>query len=239
MRRVSVQDEEGLLLNYYGPSEIAVRLISGPVVILTQKTAYPREGNIRLHVDAAKSVAFVLRLRVPHWSKNTIIRVNGEPLAEVEPGHYAVIERTWGHNDIISIVLDMNLHYWSGERACEGYSSIYRGPLLLAYDHRYNLEHAPKGKPQIRDIAHWDPHSCMLGLPTLDAARVHPITIEWDDWLAPMLLLEMKTTASRRVRVCDFASAGEVGTPYVTWLRINNVPITQFSQQNPLRTEQS
>lgn len=234
-----VQDEEGLLLNYYGPSEIAVRLISGPVVILTQKTAYPREGNIRLHVDAAKSVAFVLRLRVPHWSKNTIIRVNGEPLAEVEPGHYAVIERTWGHNDIISIVLDMNLHYWSGERACEGYSSIYRGPLLLAYDHRYNLEHAPKGKPQIRDIAHWDPHSCMLGLPTLDAARVHPITIEWDDWLAPMLLLEMKTTASRRVRVCDFASAGEVGTPYVTWLRINNVPITQFSQQNPLRTEQS
>ncbi len=233
-----LQDEDGLFLNYYGSSEITVRLNTGPVVILTQKTAYPIDGTIRLKVDAAKPVSFALRLRVPQWSANTLIRINGEALPDIVPGNYAVIKRTWGHNDTVSIELDMGLHYWSGEKACEGYSSIYRGPLLLAYDHRYNLEHAPQGKPQIRDLTGWDPLTCGLNLPVLDAVNLRPVECSWEDWLPPMLLLELKTTAGKRVRLCDFASAGAVGTPYVTWLKVKNATVTEFSCQNTLRTAQ-
>jgi len=233
-----MQDDEGIFVNYYGPSEMMIKLNSGPMIILTQKTAYPQEGRINLRVNAAKPVAFALRLRIPHWSKNTVVRVNGEMLPVVESGRYAVIDRMWGHNDRIEIELDMNLHYWSGAKACEGTTSIYRGPLLLAYDHRYNLEHAAKGKPQIRDIAGWDPASCMLVVPSLDAANLRPKKLEWQDWLPPLLLLEVRTTTGKRVRLCDFASAGEVGTPYVSWLRVKNAPVTPFSRLNPLRTAQ-
>ncbi|TFG73703.1 MAG: hypothetical protein E4H27_00290 [Anaerolineales bacterium] len=231
-----MQDDAGLYLNYYGPSEITARLSSGPVVILTQKTAYPRDGKIRLKVDAAKPVFFALRLRVTKWSTNNVIRVNGELLPDVEPGNYAAIERTWGHNDNISIELDMGYHYWSGDMACAGYSSIYRGPVLLAYDHRYNLEHALKGKPQIRDIADWDPLTCGMDPPVLEAENLRPLETPWEDWLPPMLLLELKTAAGKSVRLCDFASAGEVGTPYVTWLRVKTAPVTEFSHHNTLRS---
>ena len=34
--------------------------------------------------------------------------------------------------------LDFSPHFWPGERECQGLVSIYRGPLLLAYDQRYN-----------------------------------------------------------------------------------------------------
>jgi hypothetical protein len=69
-------------------------------------------------------------------------------------------------------MLDMSSHFWPGERACQGKTSIYRGSLLLAYDHRYNLERA-QGLHQIRQ-GHTgyrppDGYEYPLNLPVLNA----------------------------------------------------------------------
>jgi len=39
-----------------------------------------------------------------------------------------------------------------------------------------------------------------------------------------------------RLRLCDFASAGEGGSPYVSWLKVKNVKATRYSPANPLRS---
>jgi len=231
-----MKDGEGLILNYYGPSAMTAKLKPGLSVTLVQETDYPVEGRVVLRVTPSKTAEFALKLRIPHWSRSTSVRLNGKAISNVKPGQYAVINRKWKPNDRIVLDLDLSLHYWIGEKECRGLTSVYRGPILLAYDHRYNLENAAR-KKQMRDPIHWDPTECMLNVPPLDARTLRLKRAAWNDWLPPLLLLECKTPSGKTVRLCDFASAGEVGTPYLSWLPIIHCPkAKEFSKTNPLRT---
>ena len=232
-----MKDKEGLILNYYGPSKLTAKIKSGLSVTLTQETEYPLDGKIVIHVKPSKAAEFALKLRIPHWSKKTTVKLNGEAVPAVETGSYLKIDRKWKRGDRIHVNLDMSFHLWRGEQACEGLASVYRGPILLAYDHRYNLEHASKGERQVRDVKEWDRATCMLSIPPIDAKRMESRPVQWSDWLPPLLLLEFKAADGKTVRLCDFGSAGEAGTPYVSWLPIKHLPPrTDFSHTNPLRT---
>lgn len=136
-------DEQGLILNWYGPSVMNTK-IHGVSVTLQQQTDYPRTGKILLKLSPSKPASFTLKLRIPNWSEKTRVLVNGKHMGEAQAGTYLVIKRRWKQGDIVDIELDMSLHYWAGEKECDGKMSIYHGPLLLAY----NLpEHADK-KPE-------------------------------------------------------------------------------------------
>ena len=231
-----MRDEEGLVLNHYGPSTMTAKLKPGLTVTLTQETEYPTECRVIIHVKPSKTAEFALKLRVPYWSRETSLKLNGKPVPGVEPGRYATIDRTWQTDDRIDLDLDLSLHFWVGERECEGLTSVYRGPILLAYDHRYNIEHARRNR-QVRDPAGWDPTDCMMHVPPLDARTMNPGRTQWSDWMPPVLLLEFEAANGRTVRLCDFGSAGEAGTPYLSWLPIKHgPPRADFSRINPLRT---
>ena len=211
-----------------------IESVGGDVVGLNAPVV--SECRITMYVKSSKAAEFALKLRIPYWSKETSLELNGRPVPEVEPGRYATLDRKWGPDDRIDLDLDLSLHFWVGERECEGLTSVYRGPILLAYDHRYNLEHARR-KRQVRDPAGWDPTDCMMHVPSLDARTMKPGRVQWSDWLPPLLLLEFEAAEGRTVRLCDFGSAGEAGTPYLSWLPIKHCPPrTDFSRINPLRT---
>jgi len=53
---------------------------------------------------------------------------------------------------------------------------------------------------------------------------------------APILLMDFRDAAGGKLRLCDFGSAGEGGTPYKSWLKVGNVPEAAFSRSNPLRS---
>jgi len=232
-----MKDQEGLILNYYGPSTLTATLKPGLSVTLAQETEYPLDGKIIISVQPSKASQFVLKLRIPHWSTKTKVRLNSEATRTVKAGSYLKIDRKWKSRDEIEIVLDMSLHLWRGEQECDGLASVYRGPILLAYDHRYNLKIARKGKSQVRDVEKWDPVTCMLNIPPISAKSLKPRRIQWSDWLPPQLLLEFKAVDGKTVRLCDFGSAGEAGTPYCSWLPVKHCPKTSgFSRENPLRT---
>lgn len=232
-----MKDDEGLILNYYGPSVMTAKVKPGLSVTLTQKTEYPVSGRIDLRVTPSNAVKFTLKLRIPYWSRNTTVKLNGNAISDVQADQYLTISRNWKSNDKIEIDLDMSLHFWIGEKDCEGLTSVYRGPILLAYDHRYNLQHAAKGEAEVRDPTKWKPTDCMLKPPLLDARNMKPKQVKWDDWLPPVLLLEFNSTDGKIVRLCDYGSAGEAGTPYLSWLPIKNTPPkAKFSQSNPLRS---
>lgn len=228
---------DGLALNWYGPSSVKAPVRPGLSVTLEQETNYPASGGVKIKVSPSKAAEFALKLRIPYWSAKTKVKLNGEAVKGVEAGTYLTLNRKWKRGDVIQLDLDMSLRFWVGERECKGKTSVYRGPILLTYDHRYNLDLAQKGKKKARDFDGWKPHAdYMLKPPELDAKTMKGRLVEWADWLAPILLLAFKAPDGKTVHLCDYASAGETGTPYLSWLPVKNAPKAAFSRENPLRS---
>jgi len=209
-------DGDGLLLNWYGAGAMSADA-GGARVTLDQRTSYPRSGGVTIHVSTSGPAEFDLRLRIPHWSKHTSVTVNGDPVQTVWAGAYCSVARRWQTGDVVELTLDMSLHYWVGERECEGSTSIYRGPVLLTYDRRFN------------DM---DP----ADIPSLDARSLVLRPAAATGRHRPALLLECDAPDGRAVRLCDFGSAGEGGSPYRSWLTVQGVIPTEFSASQPLRT---
>jgi uncharacterized protein len=231
-----MKDSAGVIINYYGPSTMTAPLRPGLSVNLTQTTDYPFDGKVSIAVKPSKSAKFTVKLRIPHWSADTKVSVNRTEISRVAAGGYLEIDREWEVGDSISLALDMSFHFWSGEKECKDLASVYAGPILLAYDHRYNLDNATRGD-QVRNDKEWHSASDMLSVPPIDARHMSPKRVEWPDWLPPLLLLELQAPDGKTVRLCDFGSAGEAGTPYRSWLPVRHSPEpVEFSKRNPLRS---
>ena len=195
-----LRSERDLALNYYGPGTITVPCEDGRMT-LCQETDYPREGRIEIAIDAQGSAAeLALGLRVPAWSQETVLARNGSPLPRPAAGGYVWLEGPWQSGDRITLELDMRPRFWVGEREAAGKASIYRGPLLLAYDRWLNTVD-PDDLPPLA-----------LEALTLTRASVSPAVAQ------PWVAFEAQAADGTRVVLCDFASAGAAGTPYRTWL---------------------
>jgi len=144
-------DGQGVVVNWYGPSTLSAKL-NGATIEIKQETDYPRDGRIVLTVSPGRDLRFPLKLRIPHWSANSRVRVNGGPVPDAKPGSYLVLNREWKSGDMVQMDLDMSLHYWVGERECAGKTSIYRGPLLLVYELNRQW---PSPHPNIHFSAGW------------------------------------------------------------------------------------
>ncbi len=99
-------------------------------------------------------------------------------------------------------------------------ASVYRGPLLLAYDPRYNRV---------------DPHELPVLIPH---GAVDSVPVQHPTWLKPALLHEFPAEPDTTLSLCDFASAGLAGNAYITWLplRLKRQPRVAFSRSHPLPT---
>src|SRR5579859_6656446 len=139
---------DGLIVNYYGPGAFHGRLRNGTPVGLRWETDYPLSGHVRLVVETAAPHRFPLRLRIPAWSLQTrFAAVSGGRIEahSAKPGRYVTLDREWRKGDTVTLEFDMRLRAVAGEREAAGHVSIYRGPLLLAFDPHYNMpaEHNP------------------------------------------------------------------------------------------------
>ncbi len=232
-----MRSADGVCVNYYGPGAFAVALPDGTSFGIEQETDYPASGRVRLTLQPEQPTEMALSLRVPHWSARTRAAVNGKRIRDIRPGSYLTIERRWRRGDEVTLDLDMSLHFWRGGGQCKGLTSVYRGPVLLACDLRHNRD------LPVRQAGPYggDPHHPGAGLstpvPRLDARTLKLKRARWSDWLPPFLLFETLDARGRMVRLCDFASAGETGTPYRSWLPVVHAPRRRaFSRENPLRS---
>lgn len=209
--------ENGAALCYYGPSVLETDLRSGNRLRLRQKTTYPASGVVNVTLALDRPETFALRLRIPQWSERTTITVNGEPVKEaITPRAFFPIRRAWKTGDVIRLFLDLSFHYWAGEREEAGKASIYRGPILLAFDPRFNT---------------LDPDA----VPTLDLADgLTGTSVRSTEWPAPWLLLHVTDKKGASVTLCDFASAGAMGTPYRSWLPAAGLAPRPFSREQPV-----
>jgi hypothetical protein len=320
-------DAQGLVLNWYGPSTMTARWRDSRMT-LREQTDYPRDGKVLIEVTPERPAAMVLKLRVPHWSAATAVRINGAPVPGVKPGTYLSLDRRWSPGDKVEMDLDMSPHVWAGERECAGLASIYRGPILLAarlaapamvfspewrqygrlwatdrpgatVEHTFEgagvqwvgrrFDDAGRSRVTIdgREVAvvdqygpgrdlpfSWEhkglaagKHTIRLtvmeektaesrgrfanvigftepgaaadaatGVPELDARRLAATLVTPDGGRLPIVCVGFTAADGRKVRLQDFATAGEDGAEYVSWLRVKNASPVPFSRANPLRS---
>jgi len=191
---------DGLTVNYYGRGQIGVMLASGVEVTLTQDTEYPRDGIVHLHLEASRPEMFRLCLRIPQWSRETDVALNGDAVPGVAAGSYLALDRVWSTGDVVRLAFDFTPWVWRGEREAAGKASIYRGPILLAYDQRFNEVDSAE-------------------IPAIDLDRLG-LDLTSTSLRPDPLLLATLQTENGMIVLCDFASAGAAGNPYVTWLPV-------------------
>ncbi len=194
-----MESGDAITMNYYGPGIFSI----GTDTKIRILTKYPYKNKVKILFDAPVKKTF--NLRIPAWSRNTSIRINSEAIGPLEPGKYFRIDRSWDIGDVIDIVFDFSPRLLHGKMECENKISIYRGPLLLAYDEIHN------GKP-ISMAPAAIPENIGFGA---------PIQSQNSRYAKPGLLLPVDIGNGRMANLCDFASAGISGSNYVTWMAIS------------------
>jgi DUF1680 family protein len=135
-----MRNQEGLTVNYYGPSTARVCLEDGTPVTLCQETTYPAGGKVDVRLELNQPKRFKLSFRIPAWSRDTQVTACGKRVPYASPGGYLVLEREWRSGDTVTLNLNMRLHYLPGDLDQFGRVSLYRGPILLALDDRFKTD---------------------------------------------------------------------------------------------------
>lgn len=208
-------DLNTLIVNFYGPCEITFENSSDAFTWLKQETQYPSDGNIRIVVGVAEPKEVDLRLRIPAWSKSTVIKVNDKPFENITAGEYFSIKRVWSNLDVVHLSFDMSVRTWIGDEDREGTVSLYYGPLLLTFDQKYNTMDTDTIP--------------VLDFNTLVYRKLDPP----ENRFPPIVYLEFSTPSGIPVRLCDFANAGASGTHYASWLPAANTPPAPFRLKTP------
>lgn len=128
--------EEGPIVNLYNAGEVNMNTRTQPLQ-LTIDTDFPLTGHVAINVNPQKAENFTMKLRIPSWSKNTALSVNGEKV-EATPGTYAELDRKWNPGDLIEIDFDMTCRVINAplgsNRAGDNFQAVVRGPIVLARD---------------------------------------------------------------------------------------------------------
>ncbi len=207
----------GLCLNYYGPGVFDAVLKDGAKWRFTQQGDFPAPGTLRIQADPESPRKMPLFLRIPGWSKETAVRVNGAAVDGVTPGSYLRVDREWKAGDVIEITFDMTPRALRGDANVNWRSSLYQGPILLAYDQKYN-EFDPADIPEL------DMKTLSL-TPLADAPGR----------FKPMVLCRAAGADGHALTLVDFATAGAHGTNYQSWLPVKNAPPAPFHLTWPAR----
>ncbi len=123
-------DERNLYVNLFVASQLDWRERG---LKLRQETRFPEEEGTTLAIEVAKPEKLVLQVRVPYWTADMRVKVNGTPVESKAAGGYVAIARTWQTGDTVQVALPMALH----EEALPGdesHRAYMYGPLVLAGD---------------------------------------------------------------------------------------------------------
>ena len=119
---------DGVAVNLYTDSTLQTEEYS-----ISQKTCYPLEGTVELQICSAK--AFTLRLRIPRWCSEAVIR-NGTTETATPGWHAVPIEA--GQSTAIRIEFPMPVRLIAGTRAQTGRVAVMRGPVVYAVEMKRN-----------------------------------------------------------------------------------------------------
>lgn len=135
--RAASVSRDGLYIHQYGGSSIRFALPDGRSLALRETSDYPWDGRIEFTVEEATGGGLPVHLRVPGWSTDAALTVNGEPTAIAAAGTYAAIDREWQTGDVVVLDLPMPVRMLRAHRLAEEATNqvaVQRGPVVYAVE---------------------------------------------------------------------------------------------------------
>ncbi|MCK5702293.1 MAG: glycoside hydrolase family 127 protein [Cyclobacteriaceae bacterium] len=210
MPRYAVMTSPGeVYVNLYTEFSATVPLSSKNKIVIGQKTNYPESDQIQLSISPDKPEKFTIALRIPDWSTQNSLLVNGEKIEGVAPGGYAKITRQWKKGDLIELQLDLRGRLVK----LNGHAAISRGPIVLTRDSRFEDGFVDEAA----FIQHKD------NVVELQVSDTKPEGV-WLSFTAPLKLgtgIASTHEPPAQIHFCDFGSAGNTWdekTRYKVWL---------------------
>ncbi|MAT56039.1 MAG: six-hairpin glycosidase [Saprospirales bacterium] len=145
-------------VNLFAESETTVENVNSRLqivpVTLRQKTNYPWDGEVNIIVEPEKPNTFELRVRIPGWARGdafpgdlysfsnksaerVYFSLNGKDFTPEIRNGYAIINRKWKKNDLLSMRLPMDIYFAKSHSAVAanvGRKAIQRGPLVYCVE---------------------------------------------------------------------------------------------------------
>ena len=122
--------EGGAVAAIYGPNQATFTTEKGNVTIKCE-TDYPFSETLTFYVSGAEEASLPLTLRIPTWSNDAIITINGTNEGfSPKPGTFYKLPTMVKNGDVISLTLSMEVE----KKMLEGQGVYFqRGPLLYSY----------------------------------------------------------------------------------------------------------
>ncbi|MES2371541.1 MAG: beta-L-arabinofuranosidase domain-containing protein [Bacteroidota bacterium] len=194
-----MSEKDGATVNFFVDGNYHVQIPGGKTIDIIQQTDYPVSGNINLKISLTQNENFTLRVRIPAWSKQSVVTVNGEIFSNIVPGQYADIKRNWKTGDLVSLTLDMRARLIQLGSPQQNIA-IVRGPVVLARDARLGGTNVDESaKPVLNKEGYLE----------LEPAGLNS-NGTWMQFKAPFILESHKEGPNKPVSLllCDYASAG-------------------------------
>ncbi len=132
--QIYYHDPASLYVSLYLPSEVNWARAEGEVKV-TQQTGYPETETALFTVELKDSAAFALKFRVPGWSNEMTIKVNGTPAnIACRPGTWAVVERRWQSGDKVEVNIPLRLRFTAVDSWHPRRIAVSRGPVVLVQE---------------------------------------------------------------------------------------------------------
>ncbi len=138
-------NESRIAVNLYGPGTAQLDGMR-----ITQLTAYPFDGDIRLVLALAEPSTRTVCLRIPAWAAGARVSINGVSQPTPAAGAWLELTREWRDGDMVALLLPMapQLHHQVSQNTQESlapdgspvaqqvmrydYVAVTRGPLVYA-----------------------------------------------------------------------------------------------------------
>ncbi len=132
------KDAASLYVNLYLPSDVTWSRAGGDVK-LVQSTSYPEADTSTLKLELKQSATFPLKFRIPAWTRDAAIKVNGEAATvDCKLGTWAVVERNWKNGDTVEIRIPMTVRTVPVDKEHPRRVAVARGPVAMVFEAAYH-----------------------------------------------------------------------------------------------------
>ncbi|MFW9949971.1 MAG: glycoside hydrolase family 127 protein, partial [Candidatus Thorarchaeota archaeon] len=128
---------KGIWIHQYIGNSSSIELGSNEIKI-SVKSGFPWKGHVNIKLNISKSQKFSIFLRIPNWSIETELKINGEKYYDsIFSGKYVEIIKNWFDNDSLDITFKMEAKFVESDQRIKsnrGRAAISNGPLIYCLE---------------------------------------------------------------------------------------------------------